>query len=113
MVSALGCVAREVMPVVGVTFVVLVSVCFGASVVTGVRLLGVVTTFVVCGASLVDDSFVLSVSGVCVAVGVLDEDAVADGDVVLAVVVGDGVVVDVMLLGSVLAGIVYVVGMDV
>ena len=55
----------------------------------------------------------LSVSGVCVAVGVLDEDAVADGDVVLAVVVGDGVVVDVMLLGSVLAGIVYVVGMDV
>ena len=112
-VFVLGCVAREVMSVVGVTFVVLVSVCVRVSVVTCVRLMGVVTTFVVCGASLVDDSFVLSVSGVCVAVGVLDEDVVANGDVVFAVVVGDGVVVDVMLLGAVLAGTVYVFGIDV
>ena len=109
----LGCVALEVMSVVGVTFVVLVSACVLVSVVTCVRLLGVVFACVVCEVSVDDDSSVLSVSGVCVAVGVLDEDAVADGDVVLAVVVGDGVVVDVMLLGAVLAGIVYVVGMDV
>ena len=109
----LGCVALEVMSVVGVTFVVLVAACVLVSVVTCVRLLGVVFACVVCEVSVDDDSSVLSVSGVCVAVGVLDEDAVADGDVVLAVVVGDGVVVDVMLLGAVLAGIVYVVGMDV
>ena len=113
MVFVLGCVAREVMSVVGVTFVVLVSVCFGVSVVTCVRFLGVVFACVVCGASVVEGCFVLPVSGVCFAVGVLDEDAVADFDVDFAVVVGDGVVVEVMLLGAVLAGAVYVVGIDV
>ena len=113
LVFVFGCVAREVLSVVGVTFMVLVSACVLVSVVICVRLLGVVFACVVCETSVDDDSSVLSVSGVCVAVGVLDEDAVADGEVVVAVVVSEGVVVDVMLFGSVLAGIVYVVGIDV